>query len=68
MNALWKVPDVPSLIKIGEVSSIDPAKCTARVVFDDEDSIVSYDLPVPGSKSAEKRNSYPDSVFGSNSR
>lgn len=46
MNALWKVPDVPSLIKIGEVSSIDPAKCTARVVFDDEDSIVSYDLPV----------------------
>lgn len=46
MDALWKVPDVPSLIKIGEVSSIDSAKCTARVVFDDEDSIVSYDLPV----------------------
>ena len=44
MNALWKVPDVPSLIKIGEVSSIDPAKCTARVVFDDEDSIVSYEI------------------------
>lgn len=34
------------LIKIGEVSSINPAKCTARVVFDDEDSLVSYDLPV----------------------
>lgn len=46
MDALWKVPDVPSLIKIGEVSSIDSAKCTARVVFDDEDSIVSFDLPV----------------------
>lgn len=46
MDALWKVPDVPSLIKIGEVSSIDPAKCTARVVFDDEDGLVSYDLPV----------------------
>lgn len=46
MDALWKVPDVPSLIKIGEVSNIDPVKCTARVVFDDEDSIVSYDLPV----------------------
>lgn len=46
MDALWKVPEVPSLIKVGEVSSIDPAKCTARVVFDDEDSIVSYDLPV----------------------
>lgn len=32
--------------KIGEVSSIDPAACTARVIFDDEGSIVSYDLPV----------------------
>lgn len=32
--------------KIGEVSSIDPASCTARVIFDDENSIVSYDLPV----------------------
>lgn len=46
MDALWKVPEVPSLIKIGEVSSIDPAKCTARVVFDDEDGLVSYDLPI----------------------
>lgn len=46
MDALWNVPESQSLIKIGEVSSIDPAKCTARVVFDDEDSIVSYDLPV----------------------
>lgn len=46
MDALWKVPEVPSLIKIGEVSSINPAKCTARVVFDDEDGLVSYDLPV----------------------
>jgi len=33
-------------VRIGEVSSINPAKCTARVVFDDEDSMVSYDLPV----------------------
>ena len=31
--------------KIGEVSSIDPARCTARVIFDDENSMVSYDLP-----------------------
>ena len=46
MGALFGTQSVPSLIKIGEVSSIDPAKCTARVVFDDEDSIVSYDLPV----------------------
>lgn len=32
--------------KIGEVSSINPDACTARVIFDDENSIVSYDLPV----------------------
>lgn len=44
---LFDMPEgVLSLIKIGEISSIDPAKCTARVVFDDEDSIVSFDLPV----------------------
>lgn len=36
----------PSLIKLGEISSIDPSKATARVVFDDEDGLVSYDLPV----------------------
>lgn len=35
-----------SLIKIGEVSSVNYAKGTARVVFDDDDSIVSYDLQV----------------------
>ena len=32
--------------KIGEVSSINPARCTARVIFDDENSMVSYDLPI----------------------
>ncbi len=37
---------LPDLFKIGEVSSVDPVKCTARVVFDDEDSINSYDLPI----------------------
>lgn len=37
---------IPDLFKIGEVSSIDPVKCTARVVFDDEDSLNSYDLPI----------------------
>lgn len=46
MNLFDMPGGVPSLIKIGEISSIDPAKCTARVVFDDEDSIVSFDLPV----------------------
>ena len=40
-NGLWR-----HFIKIGEVSSINPAMGTARVVFDDEDSVVSYDLPV----------------------
>lgn len=42
-EALGRLND---LIKVGEVSSIDPAHCTARVVFDDDDSIVSFDLPV----------------------
>lgn len=37
---------LPDLFKIGEVSSVDPVRCTARVVFDDEDSINSYDLPI----------------------
>ena len=36
----------PDLFKVGEVSSIDTASCTARVVFSDEDGIVSYDLPI----------------------
>lgn len=35
-----------SIIRIGEVSSVDAAKGTARVVFDDFDSVVSYDLQV----------------------
>lgn len=33
-------------IRVGEVSSIDPAKHTARVAFPDDDGAVSYDLPV----------------------
>ena len=42
-EALGRIND---LIKIGEVSSINPAKCTARVVFADDDGVVSYDLPI----------------------
>ena len=34
------------LIRIGEVSSVDFVKGTARVVFDDYDGMVSGDLPV----------------------
>lgn len=33
-------------IKIGTVSSVNPAKTTARVVFPDDDGLVSYDLQV----------------------
>ena len=45
MNRLFGNTDnenLNRLIRIGEVSSIDPDKCTARVVFDDDDSLVSY--------------------------
>lgn len=38
--------DATNWIRIGEVSSVDTKKCTARVVFDDEDGFVSNDLPV----------------------
>ena len=34
------------IMRIGEVSSVNPAACTARVVFDDEDGMVSADLPI----------------------
>lgn len=34
------------LLKVGEVSSVDYDKCTARVVFDDEEGFVSNDLQV----------------------
>lgn len=43
---LFEQQPLPDLIKIGEVSSVDPEKCTARVVFDDEDSLVSFDLQI----------------------
>jgi phage baseplate assembly protein V len=33
-------------VRIGEVSSIDPATARAKVVFDDRESQVSYDLPI----------------------
>ncbi len=33
-------------IKIGKVSSINPQNCTARVLFEDEQNLVSYDLPI----------------------
>ena len=45
--SIFDAPErAPSLIKLGEISSIDPGRGTASVVFDDEDGLVSYDLPV----------------------
>lgn len=38
--------DATNWIRIGEVSSVDPKNCTARVVFDDEDGFISNDLPI----------------------
>lgn len=37
---------ITSIIRVGEVTSIDPARGTCRVTFDDEDGLTSYDLPV----------------------
>lgn len=42
MDTNW----VKNLIRVGRVSQIDGAACTARVVFNDADESVSYDLPV----------------------
>lgn len=36
---------IKNLIKVGRVSSVDPATATARVVFEDQ-GVVSYNLPV----------------------
>ena len=55
-EALGRLND---LIKVGEVSSIDPTTGTARVVFDDEDGTVSYDLPIL------QRNTYKTKDFHS---
>lgn len=38
--------DATNWIRIGEVSTVDPVKCTATVVFDDEDGFVSDNLPI----------------------
>lgn len=35
-----------SMLRIGEVTSTDPASCTCRVTFDDDDGLTSFDLPV----------------------
>lgn len=39
-------PLVKNLIRVGRVSSVNPASCTARVAFEDKSKTVSYDLPI----------------------
>lgn len=39
-------PDLSDLIRVGEVTSVDPAAMTARVTFDDDDGVTSFDLPI----------------------
>jgi phage baseplate assembly protein V len=34
------------LVRIGKISSIDKEKCTARVVFEDKEDLVSDNLPI----------------------
>lgn len=33
-------------IRVGIISSVNPAACTARVAFEDRSSVVSFDLPI----------------------
>ena len=53
--------DIKSLVRVGVVSSVNPANGTARVAFNALDSVVSYDLPIitRGSK-ADKDYWIPD--------
>ena len=41
-----KDESAPDFIRIGEVTSINPAAHTARVTFDDDDGVTSAELPV----------------------
>lgn len=38
--------DMKGVIRMGLVSSVNASKCTARVAFDDEDNLVTAELPV----------------------
>ena len=49
------------IIRVGKISSIDYEKCTAQVVFEDRDDIVSGDLPIRVPKTLKDRYYYmPD--------
>lgn len=49
-------PILKNLIRVGRVSSVNPAACTARVAFEDRSDVVSYELPtlVSGSLQAKE--------------
>lgn len=38
--------NIKGVIRMGLVSSVNASKCTARVAFDDEDNLVTAELPV----------------------
>lgn len=40
------INQIRNIIRVGKVSSVNPANCTARVTFDDKDDLVSYELPI----------------------
>jgi phage baseplate assembly protein V len=53
--------DLGSLIRVGTVSSIAPGQATARVLFEDRDDLVSYDLPILQRNTGQTRDYYmPD--------
>lgn len=39
-------PDLSDIIRVGEVTSVNPAAMTARVTFDDDDGVTSFDMPI----------------------
>lgn len=41
-----RTASLEGLIRIGEVTSVNPEKLTARVTFDDDDGMTSFDLPI----------------------
>lgn len=48
-------------IRIGKISSVNPSNCTARVIFDDKDNMVSHNLPVRQNNTKKNRDYYlPD--------
>lgn len=50
-----------NIIRLGRVSSTDPAKATVRVLFEDKDNMVSYDLPVIMNNTLKNKDYYmPD--------